>query len=184
MTWIILEEILHNKRLQFKVQCDCGIIEIRRKDHVVSGRTKSCKVCSCKETLRKHPNKKFGSRPHEGIGDISKTLIGAYRFAAKRRGIPFEITGGYAWAVFQSQNGMCALSGVPITIKHGYKNSNIDWKQFTASLDRINPDSGYIIGNIQWVHEDVNYIKRDLDEKEFIEWCERIAEYKGGDVCG
>jgi hypothetical protein len=179
MSWKILKEF-KNRRTYVEVVCDCGSIEIRRKDHVLSGRTKSCKRCSVMQTLKNFPNERFGPRNHEGVGDISKTLWNAYKFGAKKRGIPFEITLGDAWKIFLNQKGRCALSGEIITLKHGYKKSNVDWKGFTASLDRIDSSLGYVTGNIQWVHEDVNYIKRDLSEIDFICWCTKIAERNKG----
>lgn len=47
------------------------------------------------------------------------------------------------------------------------------------SLDRIDSSKGYIPGNIQWVHKDVNSLKSNFDEEESIKWCTMIAEYRG-----
>jgi hypothetical protein len=175
MSWKILGEVNHNKRIQLRVQCSCGKVEIRRKDHVRDGRTKSCKRCSTILTLKVHPNQKFGPKPHYGLGDISKTYWSGIKFGAVRRGIKFEISLSYAWSLFLKQKATCALSGVSISLKHGYKQSNVDWSTITGSLDRIDSDKGYIEGNVQWVHKVVNYIKRDLNEAEFIYWCKQIG---------
>ena len=48
----ILEEVHHNKRWMYKVRCSCGKVEVKRKDWVKSGRTTSCKSCSCKLTAK------------------------------------------------------------------------------------------------------------------------------------
>jgi hypothetical protein len=175
MTWEILREF-KDRRTYVEVKCGCGSVETRRKDHVLQGRTKRCKKCSAAQTLRDFPNKKFGPRNHSGVGDISKTLWGAYKAAAKKREIQFEISIEYGWRLFITQNRRCALSGEPITLRHGYRKANVDWKAFTASLDRIDFSKGYVEGNVQWVHEDVNYIKRDMNQTEFINWCKKIGE--------
>ena len=46
----------------------------------------------------------------------------------------------------------------------------------TASLDRINSKKGYVEGNIQWVHKDINMMKHCLETSDFIKWCEKINE--------
>jgi hypothetical protein len=48
----------------------------------------------------------------------------------------------------------------------------------TASLDRINSKKGYTKDNVQWVHKWINFMKQDLDEEEFITFCEAIVNYK------
>ena len=47
----------------------------------------------------------------------------------------------------------------------------------TASLDRIDSSRGYVIDNIQWVHKDINWLKNDWSQKEFIELCSRVANH-------
>ena len=48
----------------------------------------------------------------------------------------------------------------------------------TASLDRIDSKKGYIEGNVQWVHKNVNKMKMDLDEKEFFSIVKQVYEHK------
>ena len=45
----------------------------------------------------------------------------------------------------------------------------------TASIDRIDSDKGYYIGNIHWVHKAINKIKWDYTEPYFIELCEAVS---------
>jgi hypothetical protein len=52
---VIWEEVNQNKRWMYKVQCDCGKVEIKRKDWVISGRTTSCKSCASKRTAKNYP---------------------------------------------------------------------------------------------------------------------------------
>ena len=46
----------------------------------------------------------------------------------------------------------------------------------TASLDRIDSNKGYVTDNIQWVHKDINYMKSDLDEQQFIHYCRLVVQ--------
>ena len=49
--------------------------------------------------------------------------------------------------------------------------------KFTASLDRIDSNKGYIKGNVQWVHKDVNTMKMDHTQEEFIKICTMVANH-------
>jgi len=46
----------------------------------------------------------------------------------------------------------------------------------TASLDRINSDMGYVEGNVQWVHRDINFMKGCLSQHNFIHLCQLIVK--------
>jgi hypothetical protein len=49
----------------------------------------------------------------------------------------------------------------------------------TASLDRIDSLVGYIKGNVQWVHKDVNVSKMDFDESYFRQLCAAVTAHAG-----
>jgi hypothetical protein len=48
----------------------------------------------------------------------------------------------------------------------------------TASLDRIDSTKGYLVGNVQWVHKDINNIKQDYTVDELMKYCELIVKHK------
>ncbi len=98
-------------------------------------------------------------------------------FNAKKRGLAMGVTKDEAWKLFLGQQGRCALSGCVIVIRS--RNKDHCANRSTASLDRIDSAKGYIRGNIQWVHKDVNRMKHDLDETRFIEFCRLIAKHRG-----
>jgi hypothetical protein len=39
----------------------------------------------------------------------------------------------------------------------------------------IDSSKGYIEGNIQWVHKDINNMKWDFTQEEFINYCKLVA---------
>lgn len=75
------------------------------------------------------------------------------------------------YTLFESQKGLCAISGVPMTwvSGQGRQSSNI-------SLDRIDNTKGYISGNVQLVCVAVNLMKAEMDLDELKFWCNRIIE--------
>lgn len=82
----------------------------------------------------------------------------------------------------EKQNGLCALSGVPLTcqLESG--------KRFTtnASIDRIKAGEEYSPDNIQLVCSALNSFRKDTQLDEFIWFCEQVTNYqkkKGGSRC-
>jgi hypothetical protein len=71
------------------------------------------------------------------------------------------------------QNGRCALSGLEIVlIRSHHKQKGI---KNSASLDRIDSKYGYISGNCQWVHKDINIMKRSFNQIHFIQMCNAVS---------
>jgi len=57
-------------------------------------------------------------------------------------------------------------------------NEKCSKKSKTASLDRIDNNLGYTINNIQWVHKDINRIKREYDQNVFLTYVKYIYDFK------
>ena len=157
--WKILGEVSRNKRVYCIVECVCGYVGERRRDWVLSKRTVHCKSCSAKLTAKKtFETNSFFNKKHKGLGKISRTKFGTYKFGALKRGIPFEITIEDAQAVW---TGFCALSGIVLD-------------ESNMSLDRKDSTKGYTKDNIQWVAIKINYMKQELSDEEFIKLCSLV----------
>lgn len=74
----------------------------------------------------------------------------------------------------EKQNFKCALTGLPIIIVGGKNNT----KQTTASPDRIDSTKEYELNNIQYVHKIINYMKMDLSQEDFIQFCKLVVEHQ------
>jgi len=119
------------------------------------------------DKLKKHLKKR---RKHPYI---RANYFASIKSAAKKRKLEFKITIDEIWIKFKEQKGLCALSGVKLRFNDVGENKNTQ----TASLDRIDSNIGYTRDNIQWVHKDINKMKMDMDEKEFIYKCGQIYNY-------
>lgn len=94
---------------------------------------------------------------------------------AKRKGHVLAVTPSQAIDLLEQQQYRCRLSGSPISLMPrkmhiaGYS---------TASLDRIDSSQGYLLENVQWVHRDVNFMKNNLSELEFVGLCAAVARFQ------
>lgn len=119
-----------------------------------------CKACG------KHPN-------FRGHGDIYGNYWTKLRANAFDRGLEFSVSIEDAWKLFLAKSGKCALSGLPIV----FERSKGRAAEKTASLDRIDSSKGYVTGNVQWVHKELNKLKGKFDEARFIQLCKLVAEH-------
>jgi hypothetical protein len=69
-------------------------------------------------------------------------------------------------SLFERSNNRSALSGRYIEIDK------------TASLDRIDSSKGYITGNLQWLHKDINWMKNSFSQEDFIKLCRDVTRYQ------
>ena len=121
---------------------------------------KVCKSCSNKTT----------ENSHRGFYHLIRlSWFHKFKIGAETRGLIFDITLDDVWFLYTAQEGKCALSGMPI-----------GWAEVgalhTASIDRIDNTKGYIKGNIQLLHKDINMMKRSYNQEYFIEICKAISD--------
>jgi hypothetical protein len=146
----------------WECKCDCGKMIVIGGGNLSDRKTRSC-GCLRQETL------------YTGHENLSGSYWNSIKKGAEYRGLKLDITIKDAWNQFCKQGMKCALSGLPITL---YKHYSSDRSQQTASLDRIDSSKGYVKGNIQWVHKDINEMKMDKKEDYFIFLCKKIAKHK------
>jgi hypothetical protein len=112
---------------------------------------------------------------YRGYEEITGSHWGRIRKRASSKGYPFEISIEYAWEVFLKQGRRCAITGVEIVFSRRVK----EWRfTQTASLDRVDSSKGYVEGNVQWVHKDINVMKNSHAQDEFVEWCKKVVDHQ------
>lgn len=153
----------------FECECECGSIKEYIGFELKSGNVKSC-GCLVHDKQKEKSPKWTGYKGLSGSSwnRIVRNCKNNRRF--KRRNFKFTITKKYIWELFEKQNGKCAISGMDIILDVGSKR-----ELQTASLDRIDSSKGYIEGNVQWVHKDINCMKMDFSEEYFLKLCNTIV---------
>ena len=131
-----------------------------RKDHydsAVKGDWK-CKSCSS------HSNN-FKGR----IGPMPITWFEVKKKGGLHRGLLWDLEPQDILDLYKEQEGLCALTGWPI----GWSEKGLT---ATVSIDRIDSSEGYIKGNVQLLHKDVNMAKQAYSQEYFITMCKSIAD--------
>ena len=158
---------------KYSVLCDCGTTKEVYGSHLTSMGVTSC-GCDAVKIGADHVQ-------WSGVGDISggwwSNHVGSSQKSRARKSgatCPITITIKEAWDLFLLQNRECALSGLKLTFPRTSNGSD-----GTASLDRIDSSKGYVSGNVQWVHKQINIMKNVLTQDRFIELCCAIASKHG-----
>lgn len=140
--------------------CDCGNTSNQWSADLRVGRSINC---GC------NPEANQKSVHWTGCGDISGTVWNSIRGGAKSRKYDITITIRQAWELFLQQDRRCALSGATLSMM----------EPRTASLDRIDNNGCYQLGNVQWLHRDINMMKRTMSQGEFVSLCKLVAAHAG-----
>jgi hypothetical protein len=99
---------------------------------------------------------------------------------SKKDNIPFKLPISRAWQIINDQNWRCALSGREFSRSQIFDNNQ-------PSLDQIIPwngnpkGNGYTDGNSQYLTLLVQYSKRDLNNDQYRDLCQRVVEWTDRD---
>ena len=100
-----------------------------------------------------------------GHGEVSSYRIKLIYSVASKRNLECIVTSKYLHELWLAQNKKCWYTGDDI--------ESIE----LASLDRTNSNLGYVPGNVRWVLRDINTMKWNLSEKNFLEFCSKVHNY-------
>jgi hypothetical protein len=163
-TWVVIGQLVRDKHkvISLPVRCDCGTESVVSKHDLLKGRSKRCQVCASPSGTR-----------HTAHGSVASCDLSSIYKGAKGRNIEFAVSGEYLHNLFEAQDGRCALTGVLLEV--GAMRKGPHWKARragkTRSLDRIDSSKGYVEGNVQWVHKDINVAKGVLSNDQFVSMC-------------
>lgn len=145
------------------------------KDLGVSARALAHKAHRLKITF-KHRGAGPRNKTYKGYEGISGTFWYQIRRSASDRDIPFLLSIQDLWQLYVDQDGKCAMTGQPLYFAMDTHNR----ATATLSLDRKDSSKAYERGNVQWVCKDINWMKQDYTNEEFIEWCKKVSAHRVG----
>ena len=122
-----------------------------------------CKECRSKEARE------------EGEANYFASYCRTKKSECKRKGVEFNLTPEYLESIW---TGICPVFNVPIErASHGRGSHH------SAHLDRLDPNKGYVIGNVSWISGRANRIKYDATVEELraiVDWMERATTIPKG----
>lgn len=146
--------------MTFSTNCRlCGQEVIRKLTReLVQQKTESC-GCS-RYLLNRHSHNWKGSSDGRVYGGHCSRIVKQ----ASDRQLEFSVDIEYVANLLRIQEDRCAYTGLPIQSGGGETEQ-------TASLDRIDSSKGYVEGNVQCVHKNINKMKGSLSEDRFVKLC-------------
>lgn len=147
------------------------------------GRAYACKACIA--LWRNERNKELYPQQREMIlagkarrrkkggttSGMLATTVSRIRSRCAKSDIMFNLRVPYLSGLIEAQKWKCAISGQELKLKDGGPQ--------TASIDRIKPELGYVIGNVRWVTWQVNAAMGAWGEETLFQMCQDILSVRG-----
>lgn len=138
---------------------------------------KHCRKCNnelAREWRKKNPGNK-GSGKVAKLPPEERKWMSAVRFrltSARMRCKKLgraepEVSAEYLYNLLLQQNKQCALTGAMLSLEKT--------DPLCLSLDQIQPNKGYVEGNVQWLCWDVNFAKGELAQEDFVDLCKAVV---------
>jgi len=165
---LVVKEIIEKKCSKCKKIKNIDNFYIRRDSKKFNARVSHCIKCMSIY------NKKY-TEPRR-LAESNKEVVSMHRagnaikkakIRAKKKKLNFNINKKYLYELFIKQGGRCYFSNIKME-------RSCKLNIFSPSLDRLNPNKGYVKGNVAWTLLGVNSFKQNLPETEFLELVSRI----------
>ena len=102
---------------------------------------------------------------------FSKAIANAKK-RSKEKGLVFEIDINYIKELYSKQSGKCYYSKLPLNIVKNQGSGLHD--SFKMTLDRLDPEKGYVKGNVVWCAYCINSFKLNMSKDKIVEVCKAI----------
>ena len=165
-------EICRNKEKRIIKTGDCTKCGANRNDKEFIIRKNLCRDCAAEQSKKyRIENPQKNAEKHRKYFQANfknwlRVVLISIRASSKRKKLEFTIDLNNVLHVFQKQNKLCALTGIPLT--------HITKDLRSASIDRIDSNKGYIIGNVQIVCKAINLAKNTHSNQEMIDFINEI----------
>lgn len=113
-----------------------------------------CKKCSC---LLKQ------NRKYDSVDSYVRIIQADKRRMCELKKVPFDLTYEHLRNMWEVQEGSCYYTRVPFT----YRKPN---SLTSPTLERIDPERGYLIDNVVWASRAMNLLKNDSEIGEVFEF--------------
>ena len=125
-----------------------------------------CRMC------RRNSTKVWAS----SLEGFIKKILADLNILCKKKNICNDLTLETVKQLYNEQNGLCALTGIPLThIAYSKLDNNEISEYFNISIDRIDYLGDFSINNVQLIGSMIKRMKGDMGNSKFIEYCKMIV---------
>ena len=144
-------------------------------------RLNTCRKCRKAREKELHPKivnkdlERLNKWKDENKGTIEGFIYSNLNRWRKRSSVPSDLTFDYLLELWKKQDGRCYYTN-EILNSYGAGPSRqqltiINRNKNSPSLDKMNPEKGYVIGNVVWCSLPINSMKGELKTDDFFELC-------------
>jgi len=105
-----------------------------------------------------------------------KYSLNKARSRSKSRGETTDLTLEYLKEIWENQKGLCSYTNIKMEMPRSSQDEDIKKSPTKLSLDRIDPNIGYIQGNVEFVCYCVNVMKNDFTKDQMITFINQIKK--------
>ena len=105
-----------------------------------------------------------------------KYSLNKARSRSKSRGEATDLTLEYLKEIWENQKGLCSYTNIKMEMPRSSQDEDIKKSPTKLSLDRIDPNIGYIQGNVEFVCYCVNVMKNDFTKDQMITFINQIKK--------
>ena len=134
---------------------------------------RNCLNCTCKKCFKDiYGKNRRQVKESEALDKLLKIRLHDAQVRAKKKNLYIDITLEYLKQLWNKQEGKCALTNFPMS----YQQSNGKRNPYSLSIDKIDPNKGYEVGNVQFVCFAANMMKGELSLSELKKFCQAIIK--------
>ena len=141
-----------------------------------------CSVCGINKPVEQFPKKRFKTCKdcrtirfqrycEDGPDAFLRRRFSVLKSRAKKGQMACDITVDDLRDLARQQNMNCALTGLPMQAKLQ--------DDMSMSVDRIDPQKGYIKDNVRFVCARANLIRGDMHDHDMLWWCRAMVNHLG-----
>ena len=159
--------IIDDKKKCFKCKCFKLTEEFSKNRSNFDGYQKVCKECFSNYECVKKAYINKSNKLKTSLEVYLNNKISGLKRKCVLKNLPFNIEKGHLIELYHKQNGRCYYSDIEI------KHNNI-LQYDSLSIERLNPEEGYVMGNVVLVSFSLNSFKGMMNEIEFKQFLTKI----------
>lgn len=164
----ICNAIIDGKKKCYKCKTFKLVNEFAKNRNSPNGYSKLCKECYSNHDSVILSYKKRSSLIRTDIIAYFEYKTNYLKYKCALKNIPFGLDKSYLYNMYIAQNKKCHYSGIELFHNIGCSDYN------SISVERLDPELGYIPGNIALVAFNINSFKGMMNESEFKEFLKKV----------